>query len=212
MKLILFIITLFLITITFITAEEYQKYDKSQWRSNSDNRILNEIIDKSDLTEKINVIKKLGIRKDRNFNSVLEYIYYSKDNADNIRETLLYYTLASTIRTKNDFTLNIPVIEKIFLDIVKYSDSLLRKEILIKTDFADEKTAVKVLSSEGKMLSDLSRKNGRLDLIMLEECRVYYRKSLKYKDPVLNQINDIICRNAVNLKCSEYKFTSENFK
>ena len=203
MKLILFIITLCLITITFITAEEYQKYDKSQWRSNSDNRILNEIIDKSDLTEKINVIKKLGIRKDRNFNSVLEYIYYSKDNADNIRETLLYYTLASTIRTKNDFTLNIPVIEKIFLDIVKYSDSLLRKEILIKTDFADENTAVKVLSSEGKMLADLSRKNGRLDLIMLEECRVYYRKSLKYNDPVLNQLNDIICRNAVNLKCSE---------
>ena len=203
MKLILFIITLFIITITFITAEEYQKYDKSQWRSHRDNRILNEIIDESDLTEKINVIKKLRIRKDRNFNSVLEYLYYSKDNAVNVKETLLYYSLASTIRTKNDFTLNIPVIEKIFLDIVKYSDSLLRKEILIKTDFADENTAVKVLSSEGKMLADLSRKNGRLDLIMLEECRVYYRKSLKYNDPVLNQLNDIICRNAVNLKCSE---------
>ncbi len=70
-----------LLNITLIPAQENENYNESSWVSYSEsrsNRIISEIIDKTDLTEKIDILENLGKRKDRDFNLIIENIYYKK--------------------------------------------------------------------------------------------------------------------------------------
>ena len=196
------IILLSLLNITFNSAQENEKYSKSGWVSDSRrsaNSIISEIIEKSDFTEKIEIIKLLGLRKDRDFNSIIENIYYKKSKTENEKEILIYFCLNSFIKSEADFETNKRIFSEIFSNVVIFSDSLLRKEIIKKTDFAPGKTAVETLSSEGRILAEKSRENGRLDEITAEECRIFIKHSEKYGEPVLEQIIDIIHRNAVNI-------------
>ena len=195
------IILLSLLNITFNPAQENENYSESRWISGSENSadpVIYEIIEKSRFTEQIEIIKILGTREDRNFNKILENIYYKISENENEKEILIYYCIKSFVKSEKDYEKNNIILSSIFSDIVSYSDSLLRKEIIKKTDFAPEKTAVKILSTEGRMLSEKSIENGMLDDITAEECRVFVRHAEKYNEPVLEQLIDIIRRNAVN--------------
>ncbi len=102
------------------------------------------------------------------------------------------------INSHSDFEKNSFICRGIFNDINIFSDSLLRKQIVRTTDFADRNTAVKTLALEGKRLASISSKDGELDSILIDECRVFFIHSKKYSESVLDQLKDIIYRNAVN--------------
>ena len=199
-----------LLNITLIPAQENENYSESSWllfSDSSSNRIISEIIDKTDLTGKIDILQNLGKRKDRNFNLIIENIYYEKNGNKAEKEILLFYSLESMIKNPGDFEENSVICRKIFNDINIYSDSLLRKQIIKTADYADRKTAVKTLASEGNRLASISSKNGELDSILLDECRVFFMHCEKYSEAVLEQLKDIISRNAVN-----FNTDLENFK
>ena len=195
------IILLSLLNITLNSAQENEKYPESGWISETESRanlMISEIIEKSDFTEKIDIIKILGRRKDRDFNIILENIYYGKYGKESEKETVIFYCISSLIKSEKDFEINNFILKTIFRDIDRFSDSVLRKEIIKKTDYAGRKTAVEILAEEGKRLAEISRKNGILSAVNAEECRLFFRYAEKYNEPVLDQLADIIYRNAVN--------------
>lgn len=194
------------INISPAVSDENHKFDKNYWIARSeqkDNRLITELIIKSDLTEKIDIVRKLGLREDRDFTSIFVSIYYRKDQFDRNKEVLLYYLVNFLIKSDSDYRVNSVITDIIFSDIKSYSDSLLRKEIMRKLLYADNNTALKVLSIEGEMLREISTDKAGINPVILEECRVFAEISGYYNDPVLEQIYTALYRNIKKL---------ENFK
>ena len=195
------IILLSLLNITPNSGQGNEKYSESGWISETGSRsnmLISEILEKSDLTEKIDIITTLGSRDDRDFNIILENIYYGKNRKEAEKETEIYYCIKLFIKSEKDFEINRDIFIKIFRDIEMFSDSVLRKEIIRKTDYADRKTAVEILAEEGRRLAGISRKDGKLNAVNTEECRLFFSHAEKYNEAVLDQLADIIYRNAVN--------------
>ena len=156
------IILLSLLNITPNSAQGNEKYSESGWISETGSRsnmLISEILEKSDLTEKIDKITTLGSRDEREFNIILKNIYYGKNRKEAEKETEIYYCIKLFIKSEKDFEINRDIFIKIFRDIEMFSDSVLRKEIIRKTDYADRKTAVEILAEEGRRLAGISRKD-----------------------------------------------------
>ncbi len=203
MPLLIFTAMLGLLNITSNSAQENDNYSRTEWVTESDsssNRLVSEIIMKSGLTDRIDLIKQLGMREDRDFCRIAEDIYYSLDCPDRDRELILYFTVNSFIKSPGDYEINRNVFEEIFYSVDSFSESILRKEIIRKTEYTDKKTALKILTREGRMLAEMGRENSLLNPVILEECRVYRSYSEKYSEAVLDQINDVIYRNVLKLQ------------
>ena len=131
-----------LFNITLNQAQENEIYSKSQWVAETDsssNRLVSEIMQKSDLTERTDIIRNLGKRKDRNFKIILEDLYYKNIYPAAEKEILLYLCVNSFINSEADYSDSCEVYDEIFADISRFSDSLLRKELIREKHFRRQK-------------------------------------------------------------------------
>ena len=198
---ILFII--YLLNISPIGSDENNYIDNSSWisvSSHENDSVIYEIFKNADLTEKINIIKELGARNDRDFNFFLESVFYGGYLEKKEKEYILYCCFDFLLDSEDSFRINRGFFEKSMNEISGYSDSLLRRTILEKTVYAEEKTGINILINEGEFLLKKSGEKPYFDFELRKEGHLFMDTCRKYDSPVLDQLSDSLYRNTANLK------------
>lgn len=149
--------------------------------------IVIESIKQSDFEGGISIISRLSERADKNYSSVMEHIYYSRENNPAERELLLYYCLNYLITDSNSADANKDILDLICSGIMNYNDSLLRKEIIKKLDYIDNASAVKILIKESRLLADKADNNSSLEYHLLKEAELFIRQAGKYDSLALKE-------------------------
>jgi len=176
----------------FLENQDNSSFNWFTTSTSKDDFIIADYFDILSFDEQITAIPYIAKRKDRDFSLLLDKIYYQEADDKNEKEFILYLMLHNFFNDKESIEKSKDSFFTICENISNYKNSILRKKIMEKTVFLDNKKAENILLKESKFLLNEGKKNSKFNLEMLEESRIFFLYSGKIDSSVLNDYRQMI--------------------
>ncbi|MCL2792640.1 MAG: hypothetical protein FWD87_06075 [Spirochaetaceae bacterium] len=171
---------------TFPQDMEIERANWLERSSSRDNAIIFDYFNAVGFEERIRAVHYIARRRDRNFSSLLDLMYYQRGDNVNEKEFILYLMLDNLFNDEQSFQESRESFIKICNNIANFRSSLLRKKIMEKTVLLDKREAENIFLNQAMFLLNLGQESRRFNREMLEESRIFFIYSQKVDSHVLN--------------------------